>query len=251
MGYELSRRVHVAPFGVERDRIVRPAVEYGADKVVLLDYLSEPVPARPDLEALIDDFEEHGIDHECRPSTITDIFDALGAVGAAVVDHADDEVFVNLATGSKPVAIGGMIACMTTGARPYYVEAEQYGSHQGPVPGGVQSIDAVPPYPMDRPEDQHLRVMDYVATSDRTTPDGEPYRIKRELIEFGEREGLPFLADYEGDTEKGKFRRLDAHIVSPLDEQEFVRVEEVGTQRRVFLTEDGRNTLRAFRYCLS
>ncbi|MFB6177259.1 MAG: HNH endonuclease, partial [Halobaculum sp.] len=29
--------------------------------------------------------------------------------------------------------------------------------------------------PMDRPEDQHLRVMDHVATSDRTTTDGEPY----------------------------------------------------------------------------
>lgn len=107
MGYELSRRVHVAPFGVERDRIVRPAVEYGADKVVLLDYLPESVPARPALDELTDGFEEQGIDHECRSPTITDIFDALAAVGAAIVDHADDEVFVNLATGSKPVAIGG------------------------------------------------------------------------------------------------------------------------------------------------
>jgi len=250
MGYQLTRRVHVAPFGVERDRIVRPLAEYSADKVVLIDYLSQPVPARPDLSELTDDLEENDIDHECRDETITDIFDALAVVGGAIIDHADDEVFVNLATGSKPVAIGAMIACMTTGARPYYVQAAQYGSHQGPVPAGVRSIDAVPPYPIDRPADQHLRVMEYIVTSDRTTPDGEPYRIKRELIEFGEREALPFMAEYTGDSEKGKFRRLDAHVVSPLVDQGFVRVEEVGTQRRVFVTEDGRNTLRAFRYCL-
>jgi predicted transcriptional regulator len=58
------------------------------------------------------------------------------------------------------------------------------------------------------------------------------------------------MAEFDGETDKGKFRRLDAHVVSPLLERGYIRVEEVGTQKRVFLTDDGRNTLRAFRYLL-
>lgn len=250
MSFKVSERVHIVPFGVERDRIIEPVVEYGADTAVLLDYLTGPAPARPDVEELNEVFEEHGIANEHRDVSVTDLFDALAVVGEAILDYEDDEVYVNLATGSKPVAIGGMIACMTLGAHPYYVEAEQHGTHQGPLPQGLHSIDAIPSYPMDRPEHQHLRVMAYVHDSDRTTVDGEPYRIKRELIEFGERAEVPFLADYEGKTDKGKFRRLDAHVISPLKEQGFIRIEEVGTQHRVFLTEDGQNTLRAFSCCI-
>jgi hypothetical protein len=244
------RRVHVVPFGVERDRIVRPVVEYDADRVVLLDYFTHPVPARPALEAVVEPLEAADIAWTRRELEVGDIFDAMAAVGALIADHGDDEVYVNLATGSKPVTIGAMLACMTTDARPYYVTAERHGSHQGPIPAGIESVRAVPSYPMERPSDQQLRVMAHIADSDRTTVDGTPYRIKSELIDFGDRAELPFLADYAGETEKGKYRRLDAHIVSPLTESGFVRVEKVGTQRRVFLTEDGRNTLRAFRYVL-
>lgn len=244
------RRVHVVPFGVEHDRIVEPVIEYDADRVVLLDYFPHPVPARPAIERLAEPLEEAGIACERRELEVTDIFDAMAAVGMLVTEHGDDEVYVNLATGSKPVTIGAMLACMTTEARPYYVAAERHGSHQGPVPAGVESVRAVPPYPMERPDDQQLRVMAHVADSDRTTVDGTPYRIKSELIAFGDCEGLPFLADYDGETEKGKYRRLDTHVISPLTDWGFVRVEAVGTQRRIFLTEDGRNTLRAFRYLI-
>lgn len=250
MAFEVSEHVHVVPFGIERDRIVEPVVEHGADRVVLLDYLSSPAPARPDRSEITSAFDRHGVAHECRQESVGDVFDALAAVGQAIVDHEGDDVYVNLAGGSTPVAVGAMLACMTAGARPYYVAAEEHGSHRGPVPRGVRSVDGVPSYPVDRPETQQLRVMAHVADSDRRTAEGEPYRIKRELFEFGEREGLPFIAEYDGKTTKGKFRRLDAHIVSPLEERGFLTVREVGTQRRVFLTEDGRNTLRAFRYCL-
>lgn len=250
MAFEVSEDIHVVPFGVERDRIVKPVVEHGGDRAVLLDYLSSSAPARPDRSEIASAFDRHGVAHEYREEPVTDIFDALAAVGQAIVDNEGDDVYVNLAAGSTPVAIGGMLACMTADARPYYVEAEEHGSHRGPVPRGVRSVDGVPSYPVDRPERQQLRVMAHVADADRRTADGEPYRIKRELFEFGERKGLPFIAEYDGETTKGKFRRLDAHIVSPLAERGFIDVREVGTQRRVFLTEDGRNTLRAFRYCL-
>lgn len=248
MTFDAPSRVHVAPLGIEHDRIVDPAVRTSADRVVLLDYLPSYVERerRHDVSGSL---EERGIETERRRCEVDDLFDALAAFGRAIADHEDDEVYVNLATGNKLTAVAGMIASMAMDVtQPYYVEAEEHGSHHPPAPSGVASVDGIPSYPMERPERQHLAVMDHIATSDRTTHDGEPYRIKRELIEFGEEAGLPFLADYEGETSKGKFRRLDAHVVSPLLDRGYVEVEEVGTQKRVFLTPDGANTLRGFRY---
>lgn len=167
------------------------------------------------------------------------------------MQHETDQVYVNLATGNKVIAIGGMIACMAAGdAYPYYVEAEQHGSHHPPAPEGVTSVDTIPPYPISRPETQQIAIMEYIASSDRRNPNGESYRIKRELLEFGEEQELPFISNYDGESRKGKFRRLQAHVIDPLEEFEFIDVEEVGTQHHVFLTEDGKNTLRAFEYLL-
>lgn len=251
MEFDVPEHVHVAPFGIEFDRIVEPPVEHGADRVVLLRYLPAALLTQVgdgDVEAALAD---EGIACDVVDVEIDDLFDAVAAFGDVLDRHADDHVYVNLSSGDKLTAVGAMIACMAAGsAQPYYVEAEEHGSLQPPAPRGVRSIQTVPSYHIERPEDQHLVVMNHIAGSDRTTADGDPYRIKRELFEHGEARGLPFMADFDGDTDKGKFRRLDAHVVSPLQEKGYIEVTQVGTQRRVFLTEDGRNTLRAFSYLL-
>jgi hypothetical protein len=251
MGLSVPEQVHVAPLGIERDRVVEPPVEHSADRVVLLQYLPGSLRHHLEDEAIETTFDDHGIDCEVVEVEIEDLFDAVAAFGRVLGAHADDRVYVNLASGDKVTAIGGMIACMADGsAQPYYVEAEEYGSLQPPAPRGVRSIDTVPTYHIERPERQHLAIMAHVADSERTNAAGDPYRIKRELFEYGERAGLPFMLDFDGDTDKGKFRRLDAHVISPLSERGYVEIEQVGTQKRVFLTEDGRNTLRAFEYLL-
>lgn len=251
MGFEVPEHVHVAPYGMEFDRIVEPPVQHGADRVVLLRYLPASLleqVGEGDVEAAL---TEAGIAVDVVDVDVDDLFDAVAAFGRVLEAYGGEQLYVNLSSGDKLTAVGAMIACMAAGtAQPYYVEAEEHGSLQPPAPRGIRSIQSVPSYHIERPEFQHLVLMAYVADSDRTTPDGEPYRIKRELFEHGEARGLPFMADFDGETDKGKFRRLDAHVVSPLDEKGYVEVRQVGTQRRVFLTEDGRNTLRAFSYLL-
>lgn len=251
MGLPVPEQVHVAPLGIERDRIVEPPVEHGADRVVLLEYLPESLRSPLGDGAVAEPLSEHGIECDVVEVEIEDLFDAVAAIGRVIDRYRDDQVYVNLASGDKLTAIGGMIACMVDGsAHPYYVEAEEHGSRQPPAPRGVRSIDSVPSYPIERPESQHLAVMAHIARSNRTSAEGEPYRIKRELFEFGEAADLPFMSDFEGDTDKGKFRRLDTHVIAPLEERGFLVVTQVGVQKRVFLTDDGRNTLRAFRYLI-
>ncbi|WP_436923666.1 HFX_2341 family transcriptional regulator domain-containing protein [Halosimplex amylolyticum] len=239
---EVAERVHLIPVGYENDRIVLPAVRLRADRVVLLRYEDEtdhPSYAETVRERL----DDEGIDHETVPCNIFDFYDSIGTVAELATRFADHEVYVNLASGSKVTAIGGMIACMATGATPYYVRAKRYAAEtDGDVAEGIRDITELPTYPMQSPEPQHVAVMDYLDREDGTR--------KRDLIDFGKEAGLPFIAERDAANRKSEYRLLDSHVLGPLAENGYVDLEEVGRSTRVSLTESGRNTLRAFRYLI-
>ncbi|WP_123537266.1 HFX_2341 family transcriptional regulator domain-containing protein [Halosimplex salinum] len=237
---EVAERVHVIPVGYENDRIVLPAVRLRADRVVLLRYEDET--DHPSyVETVRERLADEGIDHETVSCNIFDFYDSIGTVAELATRFADHEVYVNLASGSKVTAIGGMIACMATGATPYYVRAQRYAAEtDGDVAEGIREITELPTYPMESPEPQHVAVMDYLDREDGTR--------KRDLIDFGKSEGLPFIAERDAANRKSEYRLLDSHVLGPLEGNGYVALEEVGRSTRVSLTESGRNTLRAFRY---
>ena len=239
---DVPERVHLMPVGYEIDRIVEPAAQLRADRVVLLQYDDEtdhPSYADEVRERL----DEAGIAYETVACDIFDLYDSIGTIAELATTFAEHEVSVNLASGSKVTAIGGMIACMATGATPYYVRAERYAAEtDGDVAEGVREITELPTYPMDSPDPQQVAVLAHLAEAGPVT--------KRDLIGFGEREDLPFVVDYDADTRKGKYRRLESHVVRPLRERGYVDVEDVGRTKRVSITDRGANTLRAFRYLL-
>ncbi|QLH79210.1 hypothetical protein HZS55_18785 [Halosimplex rubrum] len=237
---EVAERVHLIPVGYENDRIVLPAVELRADRVVLLRYEDET--DHPSyVETVRGRLDEAGIDHETVSCNIFDFYDSIGTVAELATRFSDHEVYVNLASGSKVTAIGGMIACMATGATPYYVRAQHYAAEtDGDVAEGIREITELPTYPMQSPEPQHVAVMDHLDRADGAR--------KRDLIEFGKSEGLPFIAERDAANRKSEYRLLDSHVLGPLSDNGYVSLEEVGRSTRVSLTESGRNTLRAFRY---
>ena len=64
------------------------------------------------LEALKEEFgEELGITVETESCNIFDMYSVIKAVARICQRHSDDDVSVNISTGSKLSAIGGMIAC--------------------------------------------------------------------------------------------------------------------------------------------
>ncbi|WP_436931941.1 HFX_2341 family transcriptional regulator domain-containing protein [Halosimplex halobium] len=237
---EVAERVHLIPVGYENDRIVLPAVELRADRVVLLRYEDET--DHPSyVETVRGRLDDEGIDHETVSCNIFDFYDSIGTVAELATRFSDHEVYVNLASGSKVTAIGGMIACMATGATPYYVRAQRYAAEtDGDVAEGIREITELPTYPMQSPEPQHVAVMDHL--------DREDGARKRDLIDFGKNEGLPFIAERDAANRKSEYRLLDSHVLGPLADNGYVALEEVGRSTRVSLTESGRNTLRAFRY---
>jgi hypothetical protein len=239
---DVAERVHLMPVGYENDRIVLPAERFQADRVVLLAYEDET--DHPSYQETVRErLAEAGIDHETVRCDIFDFYDSIGTVAELATRFADHEVYVNLASGSKVTAIGGMIACMATGATPYYVRAEHYAAEtDGDVAEGIHSVTELPTYPMESPEPQHVAVMDYV--------DREGGARKRDLIDFGKEQGLPFIAEREAANRKSEYRLLDSHVLDPLAANGYVTLEDVGRSTRVSLTESGVNTLRAFRYLI-
>jgi len=239
---DVAQRVHLMPVGYENDRIVLSAERFSADRVLLLEY--DDQTAHPSYaDEIRDRLDDAGIDHETVQCDIFDFYESLGTIAELATEFADHDVYVNLATGSKVTAIGGMIACMATGATPYYVRAERYAAEtDGDVAEGIREVTELPTYPMEHPDRQQVAVMAYLASEGGVT--------KRSLIDFGEREDLPFLAEHDAANRKSQYRLLDSHVLKPLAETGYVTVTERGRSKLVELTDAGRNTLRAFRYLI-
>jgi len=250
------KSIHIAPLGVENERISQPAIDYEADHIILLEYLP-PVPPLDDIHSeLTTALDEAGIEYERKRTDFDDLFEGLTGLAETIETQAGkNDIYVNVSSGNKVAAIAGMIACMVTGqATPYYVKAEENDSNfpqpsSGKPAQGIRSIETIPRYPMDRPETEHLAVMKFIHEQEtELRDDDQPFVEKKKIIEFGEEEDLPFMSNYEGETEKGKYSRLRHHIIEPLEEFDYITIEEHGSSDIIKLTEDGRNTLRAFEY---
>ncbi|MFA9518643.1 DUF6293 family protein [Halopenitus sp. H-Gu1] len=248
-GLQVPKRIHIVPLGYEEDRIVKPVLSYDADEVLLLepDPDSEEIHRPEYHERVRDQLRNAGIEIETIECNIFNLYSSLGTIAELANEFREHNVYVNLASGSKVTAIGGMIACMATGAIPYYVRAETYaGGDERPVASGVKKIETLPKYHIEEPEPQHISILDYVTTNEPVT--------KHNLIEYGKHKELPFIARYDADgvqnPDRGYYRRLNTQIINPLLNRGFIDVEKHSKYQYVTVTESGSNQLQAFRYLL-
>lgn len=239
---DVIERVHIAPLGYEYERIVLPAIEQKADRVVLIDYRDdeERPPYHDDVRQ---DLREAGVAVESREADIFSLYDSIGTVARLIRENAGNQVYVNLASGSKVMAIGGMIACMAEGATPYYVRAEEYKfDGQEPLSKGVQETFALPAYPVEQPTVEHIRVLQELRENGPVS--------KGDLIDLGVKESLPFIEKSETESRRGQYRALEARVTEPLQNSDYIRLESVGRRTLVELTESGRQHLQAFEYMI-
>jgi len=253
---DIPRIIHIAPFGAENERIRKPAVKGRADLVVLIDYLP-PGPYEQIHDEVRTGLEEANIDYTTEVYDIGDLFDAVAAFSEEITkyENQNENVQVNLASGDKVTAIGAMIAAMNSdNAQPYYVAAENAASVSPTPATNITNINDISAHPMERPEYQHLAIMELISRTEnksRVTDNDGPYRVKKELFEFGDDADLKFMAGATGESSnKENYGRLTRHIIKPLSKKGYIDTESIGQNKRVFLTEEGENTLQAFRHLL-
>jgi len=163
-----------------------------------------------------------------------------------IKDHEGDDVFINVSTGTNIAGIAGMMAAQTSDATPYYVQHQTPGGDGGdeirppdePIFPKAGPISELPVFELQGPSAEQLQILGYLYGNETVT--------KKELIQFAEEQELPFIADTEAKSDEGRYRLLESHIIDPLTEGGFVRIEKAGREKHVLLEDRGVDALAAF-----
>jgi len=236
----VNLRVHIAPVGFEIDRIVIPAVDMKADKVWLVvhDNVAEDKATkyRDKIEKLL---EKKGIETETAFANRLRLFPIIKAVTEIIFKERKNDIYVNVATGSKVHAIGCMMACMLFDDRdkihPFYAQAEKYPEYEGTGQEtyGVSEIHSLPTYRIGTPKRELLEAMKIIK-------DAGGRIQKKKMAEEAEKRKIIIVNAKEQNFTQARFASLDKNIVQPLvDTWGFVEVEKIGRNRWIKMTEDG------------
>lgn len=240
------RRIHIAPLGYEDERIYKPIINEDADKAILLvheDDENESLGAecRERVETAL---EEESIEYEARKCDIFDLKEALGEFQNLIYQHQADAVFVNISTGSKITAISGMLACMMAGGRPYYVKPEDYG--ESTVSEGVEDTFTVSAYPIEPPNEEIIKVLEFIQEENDKGDDV----IIGDINNFVNDKNLSLVQGIERQDSDNIYDLVRSNLIAPLSEREFIRVQRIGNEKRITLTEQGERVLDFSRFVL-
>ena len=241
-------KVHVAPVGYYLDRVWEVPLENKADRLWLIvdeEWLkSNEAP-------YLDEIKKHvGGLIEVREETaklwdLNDLLRAYGKVVRAELEQ-ENEVWINISTGSKLQGVAGALTAMSHGAHAYYVVAEDFEKPPskegvtGPVAlaSGVKGVIELPGYRLDRPAPEEVQVLR--AIRDMTGPLVREVK-KKELVKKLLKEGWENeVESQKGDKTQAALMRLN-RILEGL-ERDPKKVEQTGRtrRRRISLTDEGR-----------
>ena len=233
-------RVHIAPVGFEIDRVVIPAIKMKADKVYLLrhDNYSED-KSGPYLEKIAKKLEKKNISTEIINVNRFRLFGIIKAVKGIIIKEHENDIYLNIASGSKIHAVGCMMAAMLkddrTNIHPYYAQAEKYPTYSGKEQQtfGVEEIHDLPTYQIRTPPPKLLDALSIIKAEDRIT--------KKRLAEIADEHNLIIVGAREENFQQARFASLDKNIIHPLEHDwGFIKVEKVGRNRIITLTKEGR-----------
>jgi len=242
---ELSNlRIHVAPVGFEIDRVVISAKKAKADKVWLLVHNNASEDkARPFVDKIQKQLKKAGIKVEIARANRLDLFQTIKTVKDIIIQEGDNDVYVNVASGSKIQAIGCMMACMIFNDKknvtPFYAHAEEYLGFSGKEQSkGVKELQTLPPFEIQRPKTELVQALKIIHDY---KGDKIPKKILAKLVDDAK---IIEINARESNYEQARFASLDKNIIQPLVNQwKYAKVEQIGRSRYVKITETGKNAI--------
>jgi hypothetical protein len=232
-------RVHIAPVGYEIDRIVLPAKNLRADKVILLVHENPSEDkATKFYEKISEQLEKLNIEVVIEYHNRTALFQIIKTVKNLIIKESGNIISVNLASGSKVQAIGCMMASMMfnddKNVNPFYVEAKEYLGFSGKAMSkGIKNIEYIPTYEIQKPEDRHIQALKIVVDNGGkiSKKDMAKKAVEKKLI----------IVNAENQNQ-ATFASLDKNIISVLENRwGFVKVNKIGRTRWIEITEEGKH----------
>ena len=235
-------RVQIAPVGFEIDRVVLPAKQEKADKMWLLVHKNRSDDkARPFITRITSQLKRLGIKTVEESHDRHDLFQIIRAVKNIIEKEEGNDIYANLASGSKIQAIGIMMACMMfnddSNVHPFYVEAENYPGFEAekPLSLGIKEIQNVPTYSIKIPDSKLIGALRIITT--------EKGKItKKKMAELAEKKNLISVNPTNRDNHSMvRFASLDKNIIRPLEKWQFIKIEKIGRNRWIKITQEGKN----------
>ena len=235
-------RIQIAPVGYEIDRVVLPAKQEKADKVWLLVHENKSEDkAGPFISKITSKLEKLGIPVVQESHNRLDLFQIIRAVKNIIQKEDGNDIYVNLASGSKIQAIGTMMACMmfndNSNIHPFYVEAKDYPGFntKKPLSTGIKEIQNVPPYSIKIPDVKLINALKILS-------DNGGNIIKKQMAELAEKNNLITINPKDEEHRSMvRYTSLDKNIIQPLEQWGFITVNKVGRNRWIEITDDGKN----------
>jgi len=232
-------RVHIAPVGFEIDRIVLSAKKMKADKVWLLMHdVPSKDKARGYMEKIKTELKKDKIEVQVVYSDRFDPFKILKTVKEIVQKEKENDIFVNVSSGSKIQAIACMMACMMFRGKnkltPYYAEPENYATVKGAqLSSGLKTLVQLPAYEIHTPKSVLIQALKIIKErGGRIT--------KKEMAELAYENGLLIVNAREENFQQARFASLDKNIIQPLlRDWKFVEIEQIGRNRWIKITPEG------------
>lgn len=238
-----SLRVHIAPVGFEIDRVVIPAKRLKADKVWLLIH-DNPAEdkAAPFVKKIKSELKKSKIKSATISSDRMNLFAIIKSIRGIIEEERGNNIYVNVASGSKIQSIGCMMACMTIpdrqNVRPFYAEAEEYSGFKGQQQSsGVKNVKPLPTFEIHTPRYELIKTLNIIK-------DHGGKITKKELAKIADESKIIRVNAREGNYSAVRYTTLDKNIIQPLKKQwNLITVEKVGRNHHVSITEEGRNVV--------
>ena len=238
----MKLRVHIAPVGFELDRITIPAKEMRADKVWLIGHsnFSED-DARPFLDKVQKILKKNNIEVKVSTANRFKLFDIVKTVKEIIFEEKENknEIYLNVASGSKIHSVGLMMACMIFDERsdihPFYAQAKQYLHTKvtEPQTKGIKEIHHLPTYQIMTPKLEHLLALKIIKEN------GGKMK-KKDMAEKAEDANLITINARPDNYSQARFASLDKNIISPLEKNwKYIETKKVGRTRWIKLTDEG------------
>jgi len=168
-----------------------------------------------------------------------DVFKMLKTVKEIFEKEIQNDVYVNVSSGSKIQAIGCMMACMLFkehDVTPYYAEPKAFLATEGKQQStGVKNIVILPKYEMQKPKRELVEALKIIRQNGgRIT--------KKEMAKLSEEQKIITINAREENYSQARFASLDKNIIQPLKEKwKFIEIEKIGKNRWIKITQDGSN----------
>ncbi len=232
-------RVHIAPVGYEIDRVVLSAKKMRADKMYLITHDDPADDSKRFLKSCLKKLERANIEVKVVKANRFRIFPIIKTVNDIIRTESNNQIFVNVTTGSKLQAVGCMMACMLCENRdnihPYYPRPKEYhklGKNEQ-LAYGLEKIDVdLPTYKMMTPPSKLITALAIIKYYGTLT--------KANLADIAESSGLIIINAREKNHNQARYASLDKNIIRALEfDWNFVKVEKIGRHRWISLTKEG------------